>query len=461
MTYDEAVAYLESFVNYERAPQPAAMRTMTLERMRSLCRRLGDPQRSFRSILVTGTNGKGSICAMLYSMLRESTLRVGLYTSPHLEHLRERIRVWTSGPVGERLHGDDWIPEAEFAALVERLRPVLEDMRRAPAAAPPTHFEVLTAIAFLYFRQRRVEIAVLEVGLGGRLDATNVVDQTVSVIAPIDVDHADILGADPVSVAREKAGVIKPNQLVLSARQPEGVMEVLRAAAEEQGVSVLVAGRDVSARVLHHGVEGLRVSLTGLRGIYESLELPLIGRHQAENAALAVGALEACSSSGIPRSLVERGLSRVEWPGRLEVVSEAPLVIMDGAHNPHAASALVQTLTELCPGRTVHFLIGMSSDKAVEETAKILGPVASSATCTKSQHPRALDPAVLAERLAPWCPETHVLPDAVDAYTVLLNAVADRDVIVVTGSLFLVGELRSAIRRSRVHARRPGELQAA
>ena len=455
MTYDEAIAYLDSLTNYERTHDPEAMRRVRLARMRRLCQQLGDPHRGFRSVLVTGTNGKGSICAMLYSMLRESSLRVGLYTSPHVEHLRERIRVWTTGSTAEeRSHGDDWIGAEEFAKLVEQLQPLLERMRLKFPQHPPTYFEALTAIAFMQFSQRGVEVAVLEVGLGGRLDATNVVDQAMSTIAPIDVDHTDVLGTEPVLIAKEKASIIKPRQTVISSPQQGGVMEVLRAACDAQGVPLLVGGQDLTVRIEHHDLDGLQVSLTGQRGIYESLQIALIGRHQAINAAVAVGALEALSTTGVPYSIVERGLARVEWPGRIEVVNHDPFVLMDGAHNVHAAAALAETLRELCQGRQIHLLIGMSSDKSVEGVGKVLGSLVVSATCTKSRHPRALEPVKLAERLSPFCPDVHVMSDAADAYTYLLNAVSPKDVIVVTGSLFLVGELRAALRKSNVGVRR-------
>ena len=455
MTYKQAVAFLDSCVNYERAHEPRAMREVKLSRMRRLCRRLGDPQRRFRSVLVGGTNGKGSICAMLYAMLRESSLRAGLYTSPHLEHLRERIRVSAPGPrPEEQRHDGDWIVETEMAELVEQLQPVVEELRAEEPDHMPTYFEVMTALAFLHFRRRKVDIAVLEVGLGGRLDATNVVDQAVSVLGPIDVDHADVLGDDPTAVAREKAGIIKPNQIVISAPQQEPVAQVLRETCEGAGSPLFVCGQDLTAGVRQHGWKGLEVFLTGLRGIYESLELPLIGRHQAQNAAAAVGALEALADTGIPYALVERGLSRVEWPGRLEVVHERPRVLLDGAHNPQAAGALADALKELCQDRPIHLLIGMSSDKAVEAMGRLLGHLAVSVTCTKSRHPRALDPTQLATRLSPFCLDVHVMSDPADAYTYLLNAVPPQDLIVVTGSLYLVGELRAALRRSHVRTSR-------
>ena len=459
MTLDGALAYLESFANFEQVHDPKAMRGVRLERMRELLTRLGDPQRRFRTIVVAGTNGKGSISAMLYSMLRESAIRVGLYTSPHLEHFRERIRMWggstpSADSPAERTHGDDWIGNADFAVLVERMQPALDAMRREGPENVPTYFEVLTALAFLYFAERGVEVAVLEVGLGGRLDATNVVDQAVSVLGPIDVDHADILGADPVAIAREKAGIIKSNQTVISLPQRADVAAVLREAAAEHGVPMLRCGEELQATVHEHDLDGLSVSITGIRGRYPRVSIPLLGRHQAQNAAAAIGALEALSSMGVPHSIARRGLSRVIWPGRLEVVCDAPLVMLDGAHNPHAATALRDTLAELCPGRRVHALIGMSSDKSVEDVGRCLSGLAVSAICVRSRHPRALEPQALAQRLAPFIPQIEVMADPVDAYTYLLNTVPPNEAIVVTGSLFLVGELRAALRQAHVRPRR-------
>ncbi len=461
MTFDNALASLDSFVNYEARRDAKAMREIRLGRMQQLCQHLGDPQRRFRSVLVAGTNGKGSICALLYSMLRESSLRVGLYTSPHLENFRERIRVWIGeGATRDRTQGDDWIDEASFAAITEQLLPVAKAMGRSPdGGGAPTYFEMLTAIAFLYFQQRHVDVAVIEVGLGGRLDATNVLEPAVAIFGPIGLDHVDVLGSTPEEIAREKAGIVKSRQLVLTAPQAPEVMAVLAEACEAQGAPLLQVGTDLTVRIHRHSSEGLQVSLTALRGIYESLEIPLLGRHQADNAVLAIGALEALSATGVPASIVERGLSNVEWPGRLEVVHERPLVILDGAHNPQAAQALADTLEELYPGRPVHLLVGMSSDKSVEGVGEKLGRISVGATCTKSRHPRALNPTVLATHLGPYCPDVHVMSDAVDAYTYLLNAVAPEEILVVTGSLFLVGELRTALRHAHVRPKRAQAME--
>lgn len=450
MTYDQAQQYLASFVNYEQTYQPAAMCQIKLERMQRLCRRLGDPQRAYRSVLVAGTNGKGSICSMLYSMVRETTLPVGLYTSPHLEDPRERIRVWTHGPTGHRTHGDDWISEDDWAMLVQQLFPVLEQERRVAPEGPPTYFEIITAMALVYFQRRGVELAVLEVGLGGRLDATNVVTPAVAVFGPIATDHVEVLGADPVLAAKEKAGIIKPQATVITTPQSAAVEEVLRVTCKAKAAVLIRCGHDLTVDVHHHDRDGVEATLAGLRGTYASIRIPLIGVHQADNALAAVAALESLSNTGLPHSIVEQGFARLEWVGRGEVVHEAPMVILDGAHNLHAVEALGRTLAALGAGDRVHVLLGVSSDKWSAALAQRLGALGTSVTCTKSRHPRALEPTTLAKQIRPFCRDVHVMADPADAYTYLLNASLETDVIVVTGSLFLVGELRAALRRAHV-----------
>ncbi len=449
MTYQEALKFLNAFTNYEKAPKPLAMRWMKLERMRHLCALLGDPQRAFRSILVAGTNGKGSICAMLYAMLQQSTRRTGLYTSPHLKDLRERIRVWPLAGADTSSAANDWISEGDFSKAAARVEQAVAIMRRGSRKETPTFFEILTACAFVHFEQQGVEIAVLEVGMGGRLDATNVVDQAVSVIGPLGLDHTAVLGSDMPAIAKEKAGIIKPNQIVISAPQPEDVTEILRVSCEGNGVSLAICGQDFDASILAHDSNGLRLDVRGMRNTYRGVALSLIGRHQAENAAVAVAALEALSDAGSPHTLIERGLPQAVWPGRIELVNESPTVMMDGAHNPQAAQALAETLKEVLPNRRIHMLLGMSTDKDADGVARALGPLAASITCTSSAHPRALDPAALAERVKPYCSDVHVMADCADASTYLLNAIDPSDVLLITGSFFLVGALRSSFTQAR------------
>lgn len=453
MTYDEALAYLDSLTNFEHMHDPQAMRDVKLERMQALCERLGQPQRLFRSVLVAGTNGKGSICAMIYTILRAANLRVGLYTSPHLHDVRERIRVslQPSAGSGEVLDDSDAISQDEFAALIDRLRIVMQEWNGHAPGGLPTYFEALTAAALLHFAKSGVRLAVLEVGLGGRLDATNVVEPAVSAFGPVGLDHTDVLGEDLVTIAREKAGIIRPRRAVISASQQPAVSALLREVVQD--APLLEYGQQLSAEIIAHDPQGMQLAIQGMRGRYGDLRLPLVGRHQAENATVAVAAVEALADDGVPHSPVRSGLAAVRWPGRLEVVQEKPVVVLDGAHNPQAVQALKGTLEELWPGRTIHLLIGVSQDKPLQALGGTLGSFASSITCTRSRHPRACEPQRLAEQLTSTHRPITVIPDAVDAYTYLLNTVPSDDLIVVTGSLFLVGQLRAALQQAQARAR--------
>ena len=447
MTYQDALDYVATLTNYEQHHDAPAMRAVTLERMQQLCERLGNPQQRFRSILVAGTNGKGSICAMLYAILRAAKFRVGLYTSPHLENARERFRVsaHTAG-------SSDWISEDAFASVIERLKPFIDESAHAPQG-PLTYFEVMTAAALLHFAQQRVQIAVLEVGLGGRLDATNVAEPAVSVLGPVGFDHTDILGHDLVAIAKEKAGVMRAGHPVVSAPQEPAVAACLREATAASGCPLIEVGHALSSEVLAHSVDGLELSVRTPRGRYDDLQLPLLGRHQADNAAVAVAAVEALSETGVPHRAVRSGLAKVSWPGRCEVVQEAPVVLLDGAHNPQAATTLRATIEELWPEREIHLLVGMSADKPVRPVGECLGPMATSVTCTRSHHPRACPAQQLADQWRPFNRRLHVIDDPIDAYTYLLNRCAPEAVIVITGSLFLVGELRTALWKAHIRTR--------
>ena len=449
MTYVDALAYLDTLTNYERTHRPGAMRTVPLERMRRLCERLGHPERRFRTIIVGGTNGKGSICAMVYAILRAAGLRAGLYTSPHVEEVRERIRVAAQAPPHE-----EWIRKEEFAALVGRIRPAIEELPRRGGVGRVTYFEAMTALAFCCFAERGVSVAVLEVGLGGRLDATNVVEAAVSVLSPIGLDHTDVLGRDVVAIAKEKAGIIKPRQRVITAAQEPEVMELLRHVAAAQRASFVACGETISARVLAQHPAAMELSVQGMRSRYEPVSLSLIGHHQAENAALAVAAVVALAEGGAPHDAIRKGLAEVWWPRRLEGIHRRPLIELYAAPNSPAASALSQAIEAWWPGRAVHVLLGMSKDKAIPAVGKILGGLARSITCTQSAHARACEASVLARRIGRGCPQVTAIPDMADAYTYVLNTASAEDVIVITGSLFLVGALRAVLRRRGRRARR-------
>jgi dihydrofolate synthase/folylpolyglutamate synthase len=383
---------------------------------------------------------------MIYEILRAANLRVGVYTSPHLLDVRERIR--STPELATAANGakpwQDWIHPDAFAHAIERIRHAVESDTWPDG--PPTYFELLTAAAFLYFARQRVEIAVLEVGLGGRLDATNVVDPVVSVLGPIGLDHTDVLGRDVKSIAREKLGIIRPGRVLISAQQEPEVAALIEGVATAQNCWLIAYGHTLSSEIFTHTMDGMRLSISTPRGTYDALSLPLIGRHQAENASLALAAVESLAPEGMPHAPVHVGLARTEWPGRLEVIQTRPVVVFDGAHNPPSVSVLRKTLDDLWPKAVRRVVIGLSADKDASELAKVLGPMSESIVCTQSRHPRACDAQRLAEQLASCGRPISVISDPIDAYTYVLNTASRDDVIVVMGSFFLIGELKTALR---------------
>ena len=273
MTYADALVYLDRLTNFERAHDPTAMRAVRLERMRRLCERLGQPQQRFRAILVAGSNSKGSTCAMIYEILRAAGLRAGLYTSPHVDDLRERIRTGGPSATTTRVRAD-WITQEDFIRAVSQARTVIEagDWHDGP----PTYFEAVTAAAMWHFARKQVDVAVLEVGLGGRLDATNIVDAKVAVLGPIGLDHTDVLGEDVTAIAREKLGILRPGGVLVSAAQAPEVGALVHDVAGAQGCRIVEYGRGVQLEVLAHGVDGSRITVRTARGIYDGLTVPLI-----------------------------------------------------------------------------------------------------------------------------------------------------------------------------------------
>ena len=447
MDYAEALRYLYSFTDYEKKTGYSAAESFDLRRPRELLALLGDPQCRFPSILVAGTKGKGSTSVMVASILEAAGLRVGLYSQPHLHTFRERIQV------NGRLIG----PE-EMASAVEAVVPAVEELRRTrPELGVPTTYEVATAAAMHYFASRRPDLVVLEVGLGGRLDATNVVTPLVSVITPVSLDHVQILGNTIAQIAREKVGIIKERGLVVAADQTEEGLEVIRQVAAERSARLLVVRPELlegpeeppvpaleensPARPLR---ERTRVVLRGPSGDDYRVELPLLGAHQVANAATAIAVVEQLGRKGFPvgRETVERGLGQVRWPGRLEMLRREPLVVADGAHNGDSARKLAAALRESFAYRRLVLVLATSADKDVEGIVAALGPQASVAIATRSRHPRAADPERLAAVARGQCPQVEVAPDFPSAIG-LATALADPgDLICVTGSLFIVADAR-------------------
>ncbi|BDG61515.1 bifunctional folylpolyglutamate synthase/dihydrofolate synthase [Caldinitratiruptor microaerophilus] len=395
-----------------------------LERTRELLRRLGDPLPApGRVVHVTGTNGKGSVCAMVAAGLRAAGYRVGLYTSPHLERWNERIQV-DGAP----------LPDEDVAQLVAEVRPHVEAMVRE-GFEQPTEFEVSTAVAFLHFARRQVDWVVLEVGLGGRYDATNVVARpAVTCITNVDLDHVRVLGPTRERIAWDKAGILRPGVPCVTGADDPGALWVLRREAARVGAPLVLA-----PPALPRGGDlyGQRFDLPGLPG----LELRLAGRYQLRNAAVAAAVLRLC---GVDEAALRAGLRTAEWPGRLEVLREEPLVLADGAHNPAGARALRQALDGLLPERPRVLVLGVLADKQLRPLLDALVPGARAVVATA---PRSVRRALAADELAryvlPYGVPVTVEPElerAVDRAALLAGP---DGAVVITGSLYLVGPARA------------------
>ncbi len=398
-----------------------------LSQIRRLLDALGHPERAFPSITIAGTNGKGSVTAMVERGLRADSRRTGRYTSPHLIDIEERIAI-----NGRAISAETF---DRLATDVKEAADTLE--------APPSFFEATTALALLAFRDAGVDIAVLEVGLGGRLDATNAVDASLVAITAIALDHQEHLGHTLTAIAAEKAGVIKPGATVIVAPNPADVEAVIDAHARANGATVVRAMQGVTSSSTV-GVRGSQLSLATPLRDYGQCRLQLSGRHQITNAIVAVRTLEAVAD--LSPAAITTALADVEWPARLEWMQMgATDVLLDGAHNPAGAEALAAYLAEML-GHPVPLVIGVMGDKAVEEIVAALAPVASHIITTAAPSPRALSPAALADvcrRRAPHLP-VAVEPDPVRA---IAAAAAHGAPVVVAGSLYLAGHVRQALTR--------------
>ncbi|MBI4301312.1 MAG: bifunctional folylpolyglutamate synthase/dihydrofolate synthase [Chloroflexi bacterium] len=431
MNYPEAVAYIESFIDYEKSPATLyAPARFDLRRMEHLLNRLENPHRWGHIVHIAGTKGKGSTAAMIAAVLTAAGYSTGLFTSPHLHNLRERIRI-----------DGEPIPEVELAALVTRLHSCLEAQREDTTYGSLTYFEVLTALAFAYFRGKGAQFQVIETGLGGRLDATNVVEPNVCVITAISLDHTAILGDTFSQIAAEKAGIIKPGIPIVSAPQTSEAATVIKNRCSELNAPLTMVGEDITWQLLSADMEGQSFQMKGNIAQYE-LWLPLLGRHQLENAAAVVAALEILQSQGItlaPTAMAD-GLSQVRWRGRLEILQRSPLVVADGAHNAHSARRLKEALLEYLDFDRLILIIGTSSDKDIEGIVKELSPLADEVMVSRSQHPRAANPELLAEAFTKLGLTAQVRENVAQALTQALAQAEERDLICITGSLFIVAE---------------------
>ncbi|MDO8490716.1 MAG: folylpolyglutamate synthase/dihydrofolate synthase family protein [Dehalococcoidia bacterium] len=432
MDYNSALNYILSFTDYEKTPaQSYSAANFDLRRMHLLLERLGNPHLRARTIHIAGTKGKGSTAAMIASALRQACYHVGLYTSPHLHTMRERIQV-----------NGEMISEHDLIRLVEKLQPEVEAVNRTSGFGTLTTFEVLTALAFACFAELKVDFMALEVGLGGRLDATNVVKPEVCVITAISLDHVDILGHTVAEIALQKAGIIKPGAVVISSPQAPEAETVIRAVCNEKRVKLIVAGKDITWQRLSAGFTGQTFKLQGAAGAYD-LTIPLLGSHQMENAAVAVAALEAV---GVDGGSIARGLAKVNWPGRLEVLGQRPWVIVDGAHNLDSAQRLAAALKEYFNYKRLALIVGMSYDKNIAGVADALAAVSDSVIATRSRHPRAADPKIIASEFERHGKAVSIAESVPAAYEHARTLAKADDLICATGSLFVVAEMEELLR---------------
>ena len=440
-TYEAALGYLFSATDYEKMQRVRYNAdTFNLDRMRRLLERLGSPERGLRCVHIAGTKGKGSTAAMVHALALGCGLRAGLYTSPHLVDIRERIRV-----------GREEIAPEELRLLIEAARPHMDEMQAAGDA--PTFFEIFTALALRHFADVRTDLAVVEVGLGGRLDATNVLAPDVAVITAISFDHMSQLGDTLAAIAGEKAGIVKPGVPLVSQPQPAEALGVIQAACRDADAPLVLIGREVTwswTPAKTEGRLGGRLTVRTPATTYDDLFIPLMGEHQALNACAAIVAAERARplAGRLTPAVVREALRSVRWPGRMEHVPGTPEVILDGAHNQASVERLAEGLARHFPGRRLVVVFGAAADKDLDGMMAALAERMPEAALvfTKSNNPRSADPANLASLFAGHGGRDAQTAPAVAAALQAASRLAEPDaLVVVTGSLYLVGEVKQLL----------------
>jgi dihydrofolate synthase/folylpolyglutamate synthase len=397
-----------------------------LENVSALLELLGNPHLKLRAIHVAGTNGKGSVCAILDSILSRR-YKVGLYTSPHLHRLNERIKI----------NGKE-IGDEELLNLIRLLREKTEKAKRPERF---TFFDFTTALAFFYFLKKEVDLAIVEVGLGGRLDSTNVIRPLVGVITNIGHDHMDVLGPTLRDIAREKAGIIKENTPIVCGEKKEEPLQVILEEASKKKAPLYLLGRD-----FHYQYEDGLFSFFGRRLKLQGLRLGLLGRHQVENASLALEVIETLLELGFPveEEHIRKGLEEARWPGRLELVESKPKVLMDGAHNPEGMRVLCEFLKEIS-FKKLHVIIGIMKDKSWKEMLQILLPFSQRVIAFRPQNPRSLEPETIIKVAKQMGIEGVEAKTPEEALRIAKEKADPEDLILITGSLFTVGEIRELL----------------
>lgn len=431
MNFKQVLAQLDARTNYEASGRLVAP---TLERITALLEMLGDPQGGIPAIHITGTNGKTTTARAATEVLRASDLSVATFTSPHVESITERIQA-DATPISENEFIDAW----------RELVPFMEHIDETVGKV--TWFEAITALAFIWFADKGVDVAVIEVGMGGTWDATSVVETAVAAITRIDVDHAHVLGDTPAKIAVEKAGIIKPDSVLVTVEQTQEVFDVLRARCEEVGAEIRSEPMSFELEKSVVAVGGQSVDLRLGREYHRGLFLPMFGEQFAHNAALGAAAVHAFMGDRPQETaILEEAFAKIKVPGRLEVIQRNPLVILDGAHNPAAAAALASALPHAFDYENVILVIGAMTDKDVPGMLAPLVKLSSGVVATQANWPRAMTaPDVAAAAATAGAKVIAVEQNVPDAIKAAIAAAGDRDCVLVTGSLYTVGEARTAL----------------
>ena len=465
-SYEDAQTFLHKAIDYEKLiSYQYNSSTFSLDRMVKMLEYVGNPHKAFASIHITGTKGKGSTSIMMSTILERAGLRTGLFTSPHLIDLKERIQI-----------NHQNISEYDFTSILNELRQYIQHLLDTEPSTSPTFFEILTAVAMLYFKKERVEMAVLEVGLGGRLDSTNVVIPEVSIITNVGFDHTAILGNTLSSIAYEKAGIIKQGIPVVSAVESPEALSVIEKTCKEKDARLYLLGRDIW--ILDFGLRnadlslnpqfqlpnskseirspkserGLMCTIKTWRHTYPDIFLPVVGTHQAKNCALVLGALEIMREQGnisIDDETIRNALARVYCPARIEVVGENPRIILDYAHTVDSMKFLRESLLENFKFKRLILLLGFSQDKDLDNILKEIVLIGDSIIVTRSKNPRAAPPEDLYQRIERLCgKQSEITDNTQDAVTAAKRMASKEDLICITGSAYVAGEAMQALSMS-------------
>jgi len=430
MDYVEAVKYLEWFTNYERALRyPYDGWAMNLERVSAVLAEVGSPEQSLPIVHIAGSKGKGSTAAMIESMARKAGHKTGMFTSPHLQSFRERIKV-----------DGQWVSKDAVAKWVERIEPAADKVHQMPGLGFLTYFEILTALAFAVFGEAEVDLAVVEAGLGGRYDATNVCLPLVSVLTPVSMDHTDILGDTLTKIAAEKSMIIKPERPAVVAPQPPEAMEVFRDRCREVNAPCTLVEKVYQWKTVEQRVTGQTVDLFGGRDLH-GLEVSLVGEHQAINAATAIAVLDLLEDLDVSEDAIRKGLADLQWPARFQKVAERPDLVLDGAHNASSAGFLRDTLLAVYGGKKIIAVFGLGGDKDAVGFCRELSPALHSVVLTRSKAQKAMDMEPLKKTL-------NALPGVVretdrveKAMEMAFEMADDDDVVLVTGSFYVISDM--------------------